>query len=192
AVMMTSIATFRGGDAAVVTPSARLIAADGTLLWSNIGGAHADQTERMFGGVRRTGPEDVSREAVASLTSSLPRPNDRPAVSLPRGAWFRGGPASTFVAQELGRDGKPRICVLPFESTSQVPEAALIVANAFAVRLAQAGNFDVVEPAELRAATVKARIGSFNGLSSDDLARLADIVGAQLFLRGTIGRYVDS
>ncbi|MGZ7039446.1 MAG: CsgG/HfaB family protein [Thermoanaerobaculia bacterium] len=192
AVMMASISTFRGGDAAVVTLSARLIGADGRLLWSNIGGAHASQTERMFGGVRPTGPEDVSREAVDSLTSSLPRPDDPPVVSLPRGAWFRQGPAASFVARELGRDKKPRICVLPFDSNSQSPEAALIVANTFSVRLAQTGDFDVVEAAELRAATVKARIGSFNALSSDELAKLGDIVGAPLFLRGTISRYVDS
>jgi TolB-like protein len=192
ALMLVSILTFRGGESAVVTLSARLIAADGSLLWSNIDGAHADQTEPLFGGPNRRGPSDVAREAVAELTRNLPRPGDAAKTTAIAGSGLRRRDPVSFVARELVADRKPRICVLPFDSNSEVPEAALVLANAFAVRLAAAGNFDVVEPADVRAASVKANIGSFRSLGSPDLARLGKAVGTSLFLRGTISKYVDT
>jgi hypothetical protein len=192
AFLLASVTTFRGGDAAIVSLSGRLIAADGSLLWSNLGGAHADQTETMLGGARHKGPEDVARDAVESLARDLPRPGAIARVKLSSGGTFLGRSPVTFVARELVADRKARICILPFDGNSQVPGAAFVVANAFAVRLAATGAFDVVEPAELRAASVKAGIGSFISLGSQELARLGKIVGTPLFLRGTIVKYADT
>lgn len=192
ALMLATISTFRSGDAAVVTLSARLIGADGSLLWSNVGGARADQTERMLGGAKHTGPDDLSQQAVQTLTSDLPAPGQVASERLAGGGRFMRHAPTSFIDRSLVAGKKPRICILPFDSTSQVPEASLVIANTFALRLASAGNFDVVEPAELRAASLKARIGSFISLGSEELAELGKIVGTSLFLRGTISKYVDS
>jgi hypothetical protein len=188
AVMMVAIPTFRGGDQAVVTLSGRLVAADGTLLWSNIGGARDEQTERILGGTKRKGPLDLAADAVRDLTRDLPHPG-RTAESSYANTIRRNGPV-TFVDRELASRARPRVCVLPFDSSSERPEAALIVANALALRLAR--NFEVVEPADLRAAAVKARIGSFRALGTDELKKLAPLVGTPLFLRGTISKYADA
>jgi hypothetical protein len=191
AVMVTSVTAYRGGEAAVVTLSGRLIAANGAILWSNIGGARDEQTEPLFGGAKRTGPSDVSANAVDVLTDELPAPGEKVSQALPGGGFFSKRRPASFVARELVRERKPRICVLPFDSNSLVPEAAFVMANAFALRLAAAGHFEVVEPADLRAASVAAGIGSFRSLGSDELAKLGKLVGTTVFLRGNISRYID-
>lgn len=191
ALMVASITAYRGGDAAVVTLSGRLIAADGSILWGSIAGAHDEQTEPLLGGARRTGPSDVAASAVDALTRDLPSPGETARVVPPGAAMFSRRRPSSFVARELVQQRKPRICVLPFDSTSQVPEAAFVMANAFAVRLVQAGYFQIVEPAELRQASVEAGIGSFRSLGSDELSKLGKILDTSLFLRGNISRYTD-
>jgi TolB-like protein len=81
--------------------------------------------------------------------------------------------------------------MLPLENDSSVPESARIVADLLSLRFAAANGFEVIEPALLRAAALKAGIASFRGTTSDDLTRLAPLVGTTLFLRGTIYRYGD-
>ena len=191
AVLSGTVYEYTNGRNPIVAVSARLVRADGTLAWSDIAGLSADETEGVLGFGREATTEGVAKHVIESLLREFPAPGrDSAPMKGPSKPLFHRGPAS-FHVPELDPKTPHLVCVLPFENLSQVPEASRVVADVLAIRLAAANGFEVVEPAKLRAAALKARIGSFRGISSDDLARLSAAVGTPLFIRGTIFQYAD-
>ncbi len=188
AVLSGTVYAVTAGRNPIVALSARMVRADGTLLWGEIAGISADETEGYLGFGRKATVAGVAADAVKQLMQHFP---DLHHTNLPRGKrkpMFRGGP---LAYRAKGDDAQRRVCVLPFENTAALPESARVIADILALRLAAAGEFDVVEPAALRAAALQAGIASFRGISTDDLARLAPVVGTPLFIRGTIYTYAD-
>ena len=184
AFLSGAIYTYSDSRIPVVALSARLVGRNGRVLWSNVVGVSADDTEGLFGFGRKTRVDAVAADAVARLMERFPQA-DAPNGTLPSGPrkpLLQNGPI-TYRSPEIDATSAP-VCVLPFDNLSNAPEASRIVADVLAVRLA--AERDVIEPAVLRAAALSARIGSFRGIASRDLEALSKALGTSLFLRGTV------
>lgn len=195
ALFSGTIYTFTDGRNPVVALAARLVDADGTMLWSQVTAVSADEEESLFGLGRARDARSLSGVAVASLMRSFPRAGEGPRIPRGPSRPLFMGKVSAFRAPSdppmHSASGRRRICVLPFENTSRSPSATQIVHDILLVRLAANGAFDVVDPAVLRAAARAMRIGSFRGITNSDLARIGQQVGATLFARGTIYDFVE-
>ena len=190
AIVSGTLYTYTEGRNPTVAVTARMVRADGTFAWGDVAGLSADDTEKALGFGRSDKADDVAAKVIAQLTRRFPTPSeDASLVRGPRKPFLHTGPVS-FRASELDPATPHRICVLPFDNTSS-NDAVRIVADVLSLRLAAASGFEVVEPAALREAALKANIASFRWISSDDLARLAPAVGTPLFLRGTIYDFDD-
>lgn len=190
AIITGAIYTYGGQRNPTVALSARMIFGDGSVSWGNICGLSSDDTEKALGFGRKTTTAAVARETVGQLMREFPEPGDRSEpLRGPSKPLFKAG-ARSYRATD-GEAIPRRICVLPFENSSSSSEAPRVVDDILTVRLAAAG-FEIVEAADLRAAALQARIGSFRTISTEDLARLVPSVGTPLFLRGTIFDYSDS
>ena len=188
AVVSGTVYTYTGGRNPIVALSARMVRADGTPLWGDIAGLSGEETERLLGFGRQTSSAGVAAEAVKALMRSFPAGGETALVRGKRKPLFHDGPLAFRAKVGEGT----RVCILPFDNTTALPESARVIADILALRLAAASGFEIVEPAALRAAALKAGIASFRGISSDDLGRLAPAVGTPLFLRGTIYTYGDA
>jgi hypothetical protein len=133
----------------------------------------------------------VARGAVGALLRSFPAATAEgtPARGARKPLLARG--PVVFRSAELDPSKPHRICILPFENSSGEPDAARVVADVLAMRLAAANGFEVVEPAVLREAALKIGIASFRWVETETLQKLAPAVGTPLFLRGSIGNYRD-
>ncbi|HEX7193087.1 MAG TPA: hypothetical protein VF381_16065 [Thermoanaerobaculia bacterium] len=190
AIVSGTLYTYADGRNPIVALTARMVRADGTFAWGDIAGLSSDDTEKALGFGRSPTVAAVAAKAVDALTRHFPAAGEEGSlVAGRRKPIFRTGPIS-FRAAELDPSVPHRVCVLPFDSTN-VGDAVRAVADVLSIRLAAASGFEVVEPAALREAALKANIASFRWIDSDDLARLAPVVGTPLFLRGTIYQYDD-
>jgi TolB-like protein len=184
AFLSGAIYTYSDSRIPVVALSARLVGRNGKVLWSNVIGVSADDTEGLFGFGRKTGVDAVAADAVAMLMRDFPQA-DTSSPGLPAGPrkpLLHTRPIS-YRSPDIDATDAP-ICVLPFENLSSAPEASRIVADVLALRLATERN--VIEPAVMRSAALAARIGSFRNIASRDLEALAESLGTPLFLRGTV------
>jgi TolB-like protein len=190
ALVSGTVYAFSDSRNPIVAVAARIVRADGTVVWSDVAALSADDTERVLGFGRENDRSGVAAAVIERLTRRMPGPDMRPAiVDGPSKGLFQSGPAS-FRSRDLDT-ARQRVCVLPFDNLSSLPEAGRVVTDLVALRLAAARGFDLVEPSTLRAAALQARIGSFRGIGSDDLAKLADAVGTPLFVRGTVYSFAD-
>lgn len=189
-VVSGTVYTWSDGKNPIVAVAARFVRADGSLAWADVAALAADDTERLFGFGRRETADALAVRVVTELMRRFPTagresPSPRRSFSL-----FRS-PAQSYRAPGLDPKGPHLVCVLPFANESRSPQAPRVFAEVLAIRLAAAEGFEVVEPARLREAVVKAHVASFRGIGTDDLARLGAAVGTSLFLRGTIYTYDD-
>jgi len=188
AVMTGKVFDFVEARVPMVSLSARLLSDDGRLLWSNVVALSAVDTEGVFGG-RVATREALAREAAERLFEDLPAPGDGPGPARLSGRPRRLAAPRTYRAASLERGASHRVCVLPFANHTTERDAPRIVADLLARRLQQAGEFEVVEPAELRGALVVEQLRSFQDRDPLRLARLAERLGGCLFLRGTVFVY---
>lgn len=189
AFVATSLFTYAEGRNPIVGIAARMVRVDGTVAWGDVAGMSGDETEAVLGFGRQTTAAGVADVAVGRLLRHFPRPGEEGAIVRRGGkGLLRSGP-EFFRAAELDPATPHKVCILPFNNLSDAPEATRIVSEVLAVRLAAENGFEVVEPAVLRAAALKARIGSFRWIASEHLVSLAAVVGTPLFLQGTIYRY---
>lgn len=190
AMLTGTIFTFADGRNPVVALVARLVDADGAFLWSQVIAVSADDDESLFGLRRKSDAVGLADVAVRALMRTFPRPGeDARSTRGPSKPLLLGG-VHAYRA-EGAATGRRRVCVLPFENQSQAGDATRIVHDTLIVRLAGDPMFEVVDPAELRAAARERRVGSFRGITTPDLKRIAETVGATLFVQGTIYRFVE-
>lgn len=189
AFVATSLFTYTEGRNPLVGIAARMVRADGTVAWGDVVAMSGDETEAVLGFGRQTTAAGVANAAVDRLLRRFPNPGEEGAIVRGGGKrLLRSGP-EFFRAAELDPATPHRVCLLPFNNLSDAPEATRIVSEILAVRLAAESGFEVVEPAVLRSAALKARIGSFRWIATEHLVKLAVVVGTPLFLQGTIYRY---
>jgi hypothetical protein len=191
AIVSGVIYTWSEGRNPVVAISARLVRADGTLGWGEVGARSAEDTERAFGFGRDESTSLLLAATVERMMARFPAPNleSGPVRRKSRPMFVPG--AVSYRAADLDPSRPHKVCILPFENLAADPVAPRIITDVLAVRLAAASGFEVVEPADLRAAAIKARIGTFRNISNEDLGRLAGAVGTSLFARGTIFEFED-
>ena len=190
AIVSGTLYTYTEGRTPTVALTGRMVRADGTFAWGDVAGLSSDDTEKALGFGRSDKAEGVATKAIDRLTRHFPNPAEEGSlVRGPQKPLFHAGPIS-FRASDRDPATPHRICVLPFDNSSS-NDAVRIVADVLSLRLAAASGFEVVEPAALRQAALKANIASFRWISSDDLRRLAPVVGTPLFLRGTIYQFDD-
>lgn len=190
AVLSTTVYSLRGGANPSIAISARLTGVSGLMEWSNVVSLSADDTERLLGYGRSASPDAITITAVESLFRGFPAPGaaSRPVPGLIQRS---SGPKTVaYRSPDLASSGKMRVCVLPFDNLSD-GAAGRVVGDVLTLRLAAVRGYEVVDPAELRAAALKARIASFRTVNPDTLRRLGDVLGTHLFLKGSIYAYVD-
>jgi hypothetical protein len=191
AIVTGSVYSYSSGRNPIVALSARMVRADGTIAWGEVAGMSADDTEKPLGFGKQETTAGVAESAVRALMRHFPEAGDESVQTQgKRKPLFHAGPIS-FRASDLDPATPHRVCLLPLDNISGMPDSGRIVFDVLSLRLAAAAGFEVVEPAALRAAALKAGIASFRSVTSDDLLRLAPAVGTPLFLRGTIYTYRD-
>lgn len=167
-----------------VALAARLVSRDGTLLWSDARGLTAEATEGVLGLGRAPQIRAVADRLVASLLSGLPdRHLERVRADAPR--WWSGwtGPR---VFRARGIVSPLALAVLPLQNLTDARDAPRIVEAVLQHRLGERPDLQVVGPADLRAAVVRAGLRAPSLLAVEQLRELSKEAGATRFLRGTI------
>jgi hypothetical protein len=185
-----AVYTYADGPSAMLAFSVRAVDAAGTARWAGVFGFTARDTEGLLGTGRAATLDALLRDIAARVERDLPAPGET-AAARPRGKPLHLGGARWFAAAALRGTEPRRVAVLPPEGFAPDPRAAGIVAHLLAIRLRDAG-LDVVEPADLRAAMRAEGVRSFRGLDPGQLRRVAEQVGAALFLRGSVYAWRDS
>jgi hypothetical protein len=179
------------GESPLLALSARLTAPDGAGLGWSVLGLSAKDTEGMLGLGRSSSLEALLREAGGRLQRDLPGPDGPPAPPrIPGKPFHLSGPRT---ARAPGSDDAPvgRLCLLPLENFTADAAGASVVTRLLPERLRQAG-FDVVEPADLRAALVSVGMKSLRGVDADQLKKLGSQFGTSVFVTGSLYTYRDA
>jgi hypothetical protein len=190
-LVLGSVDVFLEGAVPVVALQARLVGEDGGITWADAAGRTGDDTEGLFELGRLTGLPALAADVVRNLVRDLPAAGaNAPAARLPGAP--RGRSPATFRDGALRAGGRYRICPLPLENRTDARPSARVVAPLLARRLRQSGLFDVVEPADLRAAMVAESVQSLRDAEPAALQKLGARIGTSLFLRGTIYSYREA
>ncbi len=179
----------RPGDDPSAALLLRLVRADGTTAWERFGALSASETQGMFGMGRVTSLELLVETMVSRLQRSLPRPGAVASAASPARAKPVGrATPRTYRAAALPEGPTHRVVVLPFANNS-VDLAAGRLASILAAFRLRALGFEVVEPADLRAALLAAGVHSVTNPDPEELKKLSAQLGTGLFLSGTVFGY---
>lgn len=163
----------------------RVVARDGALLWSGADGLTGAETEGALGLGRAPHVRAVADRLAEKLLAGLP---DRRLERVRPGGrrWWSGwtGPR-VFRAREGGRPPLT-LSVLPLQNLTDARDAARIVEAVLQHRLGERPEVQVVGPADLRAAVVRAGLRAPSLLAVEQLRELAKEAGTSRFLRGTV------
>jgi TolB-like protein len=189
AVVAGSIVAYRENGDPSVALAARMFDDRGEAVWGEFVALSASESEGALGLGRRATARLLLDEVAAQLMRRVPKPSSdgSPTVRegrLARGSAWGGTGPQTYRSPEHPRGRKLRICVLPF--TSPIPAAGRLMMEILTVRLEATGEFDVVEPAELREGMRRAGLRSVSTMTSTHLAALGEKLGTPLFLRGNV------
>lgn len=182
AVVTGSVLAWREGTNPLIAVAARMLDAEGEVIWGDVVAASSAEWEGALGFGRHATAESLAGEVAVRLLERIPRPGEARRPSLNAGR-FASGPA-TYRSASHPRGQTRRVCILPFAST--IADAGRISMEILTVRLEATGDFDVVEPAELRAAMRAAKLRSIAAMTSSELAELGKHLGTTLFLRGNV------
>lgn len=166
-----------------------LVRSDGSVLFSDLVSMRGEDAEALFQSGRPFTLDEVAAEAIERIAKRLPRAGAAPEPPATRSLPLHLSPPRTFRSASLGEGARHRVVVLPFANAGP-HEAARIVAELFARRLAASRLFDVVPPAELRAAFVAEKI--HDPSDPAERVRLGKRLGTTLFLTGTIYEFREA
>lgn len=182
---------FEEGRNPIVELQLRMVQASGRPAFWGAVGLTANETEGLMGVGRATTRDALAAAAVKRLLDRSPRPGQT-VERRPRGKpLFRSAP-ETYRAATLEQGRVFRICMLPLDNASPDRGASKVVGDLLWRQLAASPSFDVVEPAEFRAAMVTERVRSFRDMDPETLGRLGARLGTTLFLRGTVYAYREA
>ena len=189
-ILLGTIHSFSEGPNPVVGVSARMLDSAGKTLWSAVSGLTGADTEGALALHRIDAAEPLARTVVSRLCADLPSPGRIAGIS---GRAHRLGLKSprTFRSTGLPGGSRHRICQLPLRNASSDRAASRLVGEILSRRLAESPLFEVVEPADFRAAMVKAKLAGLKSGDPAELKKLGAALGTNLFLTGTIYRYRD-
>lgn len=178
-----------GGDNPSTALLLRLVRADGVTAWERFGALSADETQEVFGLGRVASAEALVEVLVGRMERSLPRPGAVASAASSRAKPLGRSSPRTYRSAAMPAGKTQRIVVLPFANRSPDVGAGRLASTLAAFRLRSAGMFDVVEPAELRAAILAAGVHSVTDPDPEELKRLSERLGTGLFLTGTVFVY---
>jgi hypothetical protein len=150
----------------------------------------ADDTEGMFGRGRAQTREELLPRIVERLLRGCPGPGTKPPKDDRRGEPFRQGGPRTYRAASLG-SGPHRVVLLPLLDASGHPDAARTATQLLWRRLAASPEFEVVEPAVVRAALAEEKVRTVREIDPAVRLRLAERLGTPLLLTGTVQGWRD-
>jgi TolB-like protein len=179
---------YDGGQDPRVAVTLRMVAAEGTVLFSDLVSLRAEDAEGLFDFGKTVTREELAREAVRRLCGRLPRPGAAPLPIHARSRPLHVAAVRTFRSSALATGTRHRVAILPFANAGP-HEAARIVAEILARRLNGSNLFEVVEPADFREAFVAEKIRELSDPA--ELQRLGKSLGTTLFLTGTIYEFVE-
>lgn len=189
AFVLGSVYAWEAGADPRVAFAVMFLGSDGTVLFSDLVSLRGEDAEGLFESGRPFTLDEVAAEAIRRLAKRLPRPGASP-ETLPSGALpVHLAAPRTFRAASLASGSRHRVIVLPFANAGP-HEAARIVAELFARRLAASTLFDVVPPADLRVAFVAEKIHDLSDPA--ERIRLGKRLGTTLFLTGTIYEFGEA
>lgn len=168
--------------------AARMLDSEGRVVWGEVAGISASQTEGAFGSGRRTTPEALVKAATGRLLKRVPAPGEVRKPDLEAGFLARG--AATYRSGSHPRGKVLRVCIMPF--TAKSPEAARVMVEILTVRLEATGEFDVVEPADFREAMRAEKLQSIAAMTSTELTALSRHLDTTVFLRGNVHVWRES
>lgn len=177
-----------GGDPRVGF-AVTLVGSDGSVIFSDLVSMRGEDAEALFQSGRPFTLEEVAAEAIERIAKRLPRPGAGPERPAMRSLPLHLSPPRTFRSSSLGDGARHRVVVLPFANAGP-HEAARIVAELFARRLAASRLFDVVPPADLRAAFIAEKIHDL--ADPAERVRLGKRLGTTLYLTGTIYEFREA
>jgi len=187
AIVFGTIVGYRDDANPMLAVSARMIDKEGHVVWSELAVTSAQEAEGILGIGRPPNAGALATKLTARLFRSFPKKGILPVQQRARTARrsLLSGDPVTYRSASHPRGAVRRLCVLPFTS-SLGSDAPRVLAELLTIRLEASGEFEVVEPAELRNALRAERRGTLSSVTSAELARLGTRLGTTLFLRGNI------
>ncbi len=192
AAVLGTIHSFSEGENPVVGLSSRMVEPDGKVLWSAAVGLTGGDTEGALGLKRIASVERLAQMAVSRLVGGFPSPGKGAAASSGRAHRLGLRAPRTFRSAALAGGARHRVCLLPLVNRTSDRAGSRIVGELLSRRMAESPLFEVVEPADFRAAMVKARLAGLKNGDPAELKKLGDALGTSLFLTGAIDRYRDT
>jgi hypothetical protein len=190
AAVTGTIYAFADGDNAVTALSARMVRGDGSVAWTSTVGLTADETEGLLGLGRAKTLVALADRALDRLVVTLPAPGEKARVETRSAPILKASPP-TYKAVALKGEAVRRVCILPLANFTDVRIAPRVLTDLLQHELEASGRFEVVEPADLRAALVAEKVRGISSLDPAALAAIGRRVGTSLFLGGTVYRYWD-
>jgi len=171
--------------------TARLAGEGGGLVWAGTAGLTAEDTEGLLGLGRARSLAILADRTIDALLAGFPAPGGKAKV-VSRGKPLALAAPATFRSASLAPGVAHRVCLLPLENLTPSREAPWLVGETLAQRLGLSETFEVVPPADFRAAVLAEKIRGFRDLDPDSLKRLGARLGTPLFLRGTIYKFRET
>ena len=181
-----TIFTYREGPNAAVAVMLRLIRPDGRMAWERFSALEAKETGGFLGlgGLHST--DEILRRLSKEFERSLPAPGEVARAAAERGKPLGRARPRTFRSDVLAPGQTHRVVVLPFQNLSRDLLAPKLVGAIVSSRLRASEEFEVVDPADVRAAVVASGTHSITAPDPAELRKLGERLGTQLFLTGTI------
>ena len=192
ALVFGTVYTFAEEQNAIVGLSARMLRADGAVVWAGVAGLSSEDTEGALGLHRITSAAPLAEKALDRLTRDLPAPGSVVPLAPGRSRPLGVAAPVTFRSAALEAGKSHPVCLLPLENQSSDRLAGRVVSELLAQRMGASGIFSVVEPADLRTALVAAGVRGLRSSDPTELRKLSKAVGTSLFLRGTVYVFKDT
>jgi hypothetical protein len=189
AFVLGSVYAWDAGADPRVAFAVTLVGSGGNVLFSDLLSMRGEDAEDLFQSGRLFTLDEVAAEAIGRMAKRFPRPGAVPERPATRSLPVHLPSPRTFRSPSLVDGVRHRALVLPFANAGP-HEAARIVAELFARRLAASKLFDVVSPADLRAAFVAEKIHDLTDPA--ERLRLGKRLGTTLFLTGTIYEFREA
>jgi len=194
AVLITSVELYNEAFPPKIALTSRLVSTqqDIPILWMDGIGRAGDDAPGILGLSLIQDPRVLLQQTLEHLADSLAdyfSEQKETVYPLKQAAKFR--PKGLYSSPVLSPELKYRVAVVPFFNISLRPYAEDLMALHFVRHLRALGNFEVVEPGEVREALLELRVIMDDGISVADAEAVFSILDVDLILNGKVIDYQD-
>ncbi|MBI5016350.1 MAG: hypothetical protein HZB55_12790 [Deltaproteobacteria bacterium] len=194
AVLITTVELAKPSSPPRVALVSRLVStgADPSILWMETVGLAGDDHPGLLGLGLVKDPATLWSRAVDGLMASLSEhlTGDGAAVGAAAEGGRRLRPRLAFRSPGLSTERAHRVVVLPFFNRSLRRNAGEIVGLHFVDQLRRR-NVTVIEPGVVRQRLLRFRFVMTEGIGASDIDLIANSIGADLIVTGTVREYED-